>query len=625
MLQAIRSKATSWVVKILFLLLILSFGVWGIGDIFRRPGADATAIRVGPSKITGFEVVDQVRRDMEQLRPIFGGSLDMEQAKQLGIVDRSIEQLVQRRLFSVAADDLGLVVGDDAVRRTLAANPQFRSAGQFDPRVFQAALQQMRTTEGLYVASLRQDIARIAMTDPVSAGAAAPKALAELLYRQRNEKRRAEAVVIARSLFPDVGTPTDEQLAETLEKHKERYSVPELRRMTAVALSPDALAGEIKLDDAQIRAEYEARKADFTKPEQRRVQQIMVPDEATAKAVAEAAEKTDDFAGVARDVAKMDPSGIDAGLFDRNSVPAELAAVLDVPAGKTTGPLQSPLGWHILKVVEVIPESVRPFDEVKDQIAESLRRERALDALADQATKLEDALAGGAKLEEAAASLGLTPLSLPPVDNRGRGADGQPVTPLPGGQEMVRIAFDTASGETAPLVELQEGGYLAIRVDEVVPEKVRPLAEVREAVAAQWTEERQTEAAEKAADAMLEALKAGKPLAEAAADLKLEPKEIGPFIRTGGREAAPLPQPVVTSLFQGPVGTAAKGPTNDGVVVARLTAIEPVDPAKDQAAVDTLRQTLQRELAGDLSSELTQALRRNVTVEIDRALIDSLI
>lgn len=175
MLQAIRSRATSWVVKLLFGLLILSFGVWGIGDIFRQPGAEATVITVGAQKVTGVEVVEQVRRDVDQLRPMFGGTLDMAQARQLGIVDRSIEQIVQRRLYAEAASDLGILVGDDAVRRTLAANPQFRNAGQFDARTFQAALQQMRTTEGLYVASLRQDIARVALTDPVASGAGAPR------------------------------------------------------------------------------------------------------------------------------------------------------------------------------------------------------------------------------------------------------------------------------------------------------------------------------------------------------------------------------------------------------------------------------------------------------------------
>ncbi|MCC7271879.1 MAG: peptidyl-prolyl cis-trans isomerase [Alphaproteobacteria bacterium] len=612
-------------VKILFILLILSFGVWGIGDIFRRPGADATVIRVGSSKVTGFEVVDQVRRDMEQLRPVFGGTLDMEQAKQLGLVDRSIEQIVQRRLFAVAAAELGIVVGDDAIRQTLAANPQFRSGGQFDPRTFQAALQQMRTTEGLYVASLRQDIGRIALTDPVASGAVAPKGLAELLYRHRNEKRRADVVVVPRSLFPDVGTPDEAQLAETLEANKSRFSIPELRRVTAVALTPEALQGEVKVDDAQVQAEYEARKADFTQPEQRRVQQILVADEATARAVADALDKGGDFATVARDVAKVDPAGLDAGLFDRSSVPEELAAVLDVPAGKSTEPLKSPLGWHILKVVEVIPEKVRPLEEVREQIAEGLRRERALDALSDRATKFEDALAGGARLEEAAAAVGATPLSLPALDQRGRDAAGQPVTPLPGGADLLRIAFDTASGETAPLVEMPDGGYLAVRVDEVAPETVRPLAEVRDAVAALWTEEKQTAAAEKAADEILAAVKAGKTLADAAASLKLEPSAVGPFTRTGGPDAGPLPQGVVAALFQGPVGTAAKGTATSGVVVGRLAAIEPADPAKDAAAVDTLRQTLQRELVGDIGAGLALALRRAIPVEIDRKVIDTLL
>ncbi len=625
MLQAIRSRATSWVVKILFALLILSFGVWGIGDIFRTPGAEATVITVGPQKVSGIEVVEQIRRDIEQLRPMFGGTLDMAQARQLGIIDRSIEQIVQRRLFAQAAVDLGILVGDDAVRRTLAANPQFRNGGEFDPRTFQAALQQLRTTEHLYVASLRQDISRVALSDPLAAGATVGTTLAELLYRHRNEKRRADTVVLTRGLFPDVGTPDDAQLAATLERLKDRFSAPELRRVTAVVLSPDALSEGIAISDADALGEYNARKSDYTQPERRRLQQILVSDEAVARQVADALAAGQDFADVARDIAKVDPAGLDAGVMDRASLPEELSAVFETAVGKATAPLQSALGWHILKVVEILPESVRPFEEVKASIVAAMKRERALDALATQATKLEDALAGGAKMEEAAAAVGTTALSLPSIDAQGRDAAGAPVSPLPGGPELVRLAFDTASGETAPLIEMPEGGYLVVHVDEVVPEKVRPLAEVRDAVAAAWTEERQTEAAEKAADEVLAAVRAGKPLAEAVKERGVEPKPIGPFTRTGGREAIPLSQAVVTALFAGPVGTAAKGVVTEGVVVGVLTAIEPVDPKADPGAVDTLRQTVERDVVSELGAELAQAFRRTVPVEVDRAAIDRLL
>ncbi|MGE0722785.1 MAG: SurA N-terminal domain-containing protein [Alphaproteobacteria bacterium] len=625
MLQAIRSRASSWVVKILFAVLIVSFAVWGIGDIFRQPGAEATVITVGPAKITGVEVVDQVRRDLDELRPILGGTVDMEQAKRLGIVDRSIEQIVQRRLFDVAAREYGVIVGDEAVRQTLAANPQFRNAGQFDPRMFQAALQQLRVSEAYYVQGVRQDIARIALTDPVTAGAAASDAMARLLFVHRNEKRRAGFVVIPRSRFEDVGTPDAAQLAETLEKNKERFSIPELRRVTAVALSPDALMGEIAVSDADLRAEYEARRADFVTPEKRRLKQILVPDEATAKAVAAALAEGKSFEEVARDVAKMDPAGLDAGEFDRSSVPAELAAVFDTELGKATAPLQSGLGWHVLQVEAITPEKVRPLEEVKDQIADALRRDRALDRLSTEATKIEDALAGGARLEEAAAAAGLTPLALPPLDQRGRDAEGNPVTPLPGGVELVRIAFDTASGETAPLAELQEGGYLIVRVDEVLPERVRPLDDVREAVAAVWREQRQAEAADKLADEILKALEGGKPLAEIAAAEKLEVRATEAFTRAGGAAAAPLPLAMVTELFRQKVGSGAKGAVGEGAAVARLTAIEPVDPAQDPAAISTLQRTLQREIVTDLASALTEALRRIIPVEIDRATIDRLL
>jgi len=350
-----------------------------------------------------------------------------------------------------------------------------------------------------------------------------------------------------------------------------------------------------------------------------------VPDEETAKAVAAALAEGKPFDEVAREIAKLDPAGLDAGEFDKSSVPGELAPVFETALGKSTAPLRSALGWHVLLVEQITPETIRPFDEVKQQLAEGLRRDRALDRLSTEATKLEDALAGGAKLEEAATAAGATPLSLPPIDQRGRDADGSPVSPLPGGTELVRIAFETQNGETAPLAELPEGGYLVVRVDEVIAERVRPLAEVRDAVAALWREQRQSEAAEKLADEIGAAVKAGKPLAEAAASASLEVRQTEAFTRAGGAAAAPLPQAVIAELFQGQVGAVAKGTIGEGSLVARLSAIEPVDPATDPASVSTLQRTLQREMIVDLSSALTAALRKIIPVEIDRPLIDRLL
>src|SRR5580704_7268518 len=119
MLQAIRSKATSYVVKVLFALLAATFTLWGIGDIFRNWGTDTTVAKVGGKSITADQVSQALRDQIAQMRQVLGSSIDMEQAKQLGLVNAALQQIVSGNLIDLEVNRLGLAVGDEAVRQAI--------------------------------------------------------------------------------------------------------------------------------------------------------------------------------------------------------------------------------------------------------------------------------------------------------------------------------------------------------------------------------------------------------------------------------------------------------------------------------------------------------------------------
>ena len=156
MLQAIRSKATSFVVKILFALLILTFGVWGIGDIFRNRSTDTTVATVGGRTITIEQLATAVRSDLQRLQSVLGGTIDPAQAKQLGVVDNALQRIVGSDLVDLEIDRLHLAVGDEAVRQAILANPAFRNQqGIFDRNLYQAVLANNRMSEPQFEAQLR--------------------------------------------------------------------------------------------------------------------------------------------------------------------------------------------------------------------------------------------------------------------------------------------------------------------------------------------------------------------------------------------------------------------------------------------------------------------------------------
>src|SRR5258707_587703 len=212
MLQAIRSKAGSFVVKLLFVLLILTFGIWGIGDIFRTASSDTSVATVGDHGVRADELQTAMRRALEQLSARFGNAIDLQQAKQLGLVDQTLGQLIDRSLVDQEMARLQLDVSDDLIRNMITANPSFSGPdGRFDPAVFNALLAANRLTEEQYVALLRRDIPRNDLMHAVTGAAAAPS-MVDLLYRYQNEKRVADIVSLPAAAVRDVGQPNEAEL-----------------------------------------------------------------------------------------------------------------------------------------------------------------------------------------------------------------------------------------------------------------------------------------------------------------------------------------------------------------------------------------------------------------------------
>src|SRR5260221_4425930 len=247
MLQAIRSKAGSLVVKILFALLIVSFGVWGIGDIFRERSAHETTVaNVGDINIQADELQRAVRGEMERMNKLLGGNFTADQAKQIGIVDRVLERIVASNLLDLEERRLRLLVDDQVVRDAIVANPNFHNiTGAFDRNIFTNTLAANQLTEDRYVGILRRDIARSNLTSAVAGGAIAPVALVDPLYRTRYEKRTSDTVLVASDKITGIAEPSEAELRDFHAKHEDLFRAPEYRGFTALIMKPEDVAGTI--------------------------------------------------------------------------------------------------------------------------------------------------------------------------------------------------------------------------------------------------------------------------------------------------------------------------------------------------------------------------------------------
>jgi peptidyl-prolyl cis-trans isomerase D len=624
MLRFIRSYAASWVVKILFLLLILSFAAWGIGDIFRLQRSSSAVATVGHMKIGREQVISQFDNELRRLQPLFNNRLDRDQARQMGLLDRALDQLVGAALLEQEADHLGVVAMDAAVRRETYAQPAFQNAqGQFDRALFERVLANNGFSEQSYVATVRQDLIERQVVDAVTGGVVVPGILAETLFRFRNERRSPEVAVLAVDATAAVPAPEGDTLKSWYEGHKDRFQAPEYRAITYVLLAPETLAATIAVSDEDIAAEYEQRKATLGRPETREARQVVVGEEALARKVAELSQTGVTLAAAARQAGAAAP--VDLGTVRKDQLPAAVAeAIFATAAGHVSEPVKSPLGWHVIEVTKVEPGYVPSLAEVKDKIRHDLALNRAADKIADLSNAFEDALGGGATVEAAAKQVGFEAHKFAAVDANGRTPEGNAAEGLPTVPEFLATAFATEAGTESNLQDLGNGGYFMVRVDGVTPAQARPFDTVQDQVLAEWQAERRQEHTREVAEALAEKLRHGGDFARLAADARTAVKTGKPVLRDQAGEDVGLPATATAKLFQLKPDEVAVEPVDNGFAVLRLKEIVPAVPSSDPEGMKSIKTELQRSLENEAAAQYRNALRSRYPVAIDRAAVDAL-
>jgi len=623
MLEAIRKRSASFLVKLLFGLLVLSFGLWGIADVFSPGQSDNWAAEVGDVRVPVTTVSNEYQRELRRLNTAFG-NIDPEQARALGLPSRVLNQIVDRTLLDLGAADLGVAVSDTLVRQAIQDDQTFRNQlGNFDAELFRQILSINGLTENEYVATVRGDIARRQLVGSVTAGAAVPGSMVDAMYRYRGEQRVAEILRVEDAAMDDIEEPSDADLRKFYEDNATLFTAPEYRTVTGAILLTRNLAGEIAISDQELEAVFKERIDEFSQPERRTLRQMVFSEESAAINAYNRLVDGADFATVAKKEAGLEPDALDIGTVTRDRLPTELAdAAFGLAAMGVSEPVQSPLGWHLIEVTAIEPAHQATLDEVRDELVTEISNEKALDALFDLTARLEDALGSGAPLEEAAKELDLELRSIAAIDPQGLDRQGVPVADMPVG--FLDAVFATDEGSESPLTEAGDEGYFVLRVDAVTPPARKPMDTVRQDVVEAWKAQRRTELAKKTAESISSRLEGGTDPATLAKENGAVLVTTTPFSRSGEGFPDTLPKALIAEVFRTHPGDTVVVQGEKASYVARPKTVVPADPGADQARLTELRNELARAQAIDLISQLTQALRQQHPVRVNNRLLEEL-
>jgi peptidyl-prolyl cis-trans isomerase D len=602
MLDRMRQGAKGWVSKLLMILLVLSFAVWGIGG-FEGYGA-GTVAKVGDEEITVAEFA-RVYQQFQQSAQASG-----QQAKP--------EQVLNQLLLNAALDDEArehnLGVSDKRVAQEIAADETFHGAGGgFDRNRFDALLENAGIRRDDFVRDIRQQTVREQLAASVATGVAVPQPLVEALYRFQNEERTVSFVVIDEATIEPVGAPDHAALQAYFDANKGRFRAPEYRKLGLLTLDPASLADPAAVTDEEVAAEYERRKPDLTRPERRRIEQIRFESRQVAEQALVTIQGGMDFAALARS-RNLAPADIDLGMKTRAEIldPAVAQAGFAAEPNVVVPAIEGALEPSLIRVLQIEPGSVTPLEEVAPRIRQDLALRAAREKVQGLYDQIEDERAGGATLAEVAASVALPYRTIDAVARDGTAPDGTPVADLPAREQLLREAFESDVGvETSPIRDAAADSSIFFEVVEIIPERDRTLEESRAAVTGAWQAEEIEKRIRERSEALLARLQQGETLQAIGAEIG-KPVQTVEGVKRGPPPEGPSAN-AVAQAFAGPEWHVANAESDapPGRILLRVDRV--TAPAFFAEAADA--QAIRIQLAGALRNDILGSFNRQLLQE----------
>ncbi|HSX75763.1 MAG TPA: SurA N-terminal domain-containing protein [Shinella sp.] len=624
MLESLRRASQTWVAKALLIVLVGSFAVWGVSSSLVT-GTANSVITVGDVSVSPTDFRLAYERQVATMSQRFGMRLNAEQARAFGIENQVFAELVAGAALDQLSRDMNLGLSEGRLARLIADDPAFRGVnGQFDRMIFSSVLRNAGLRENDYINNRSQVAVRAQVVEAVSDGYKAPDVLTAALRQYRNEARTIDYLILSNANIDPVKAPGDDVLAPWFEENKAKYRAPEYRKVVYVSLEPKDIVDTAAITDEALQADYDKNKEKYRTPATRTIEQLTFADRASADAAAAKLASGTTFDAIVAEQGKT-AADVLLGDFTQANVPdqkfAEPAFAV-AENGGTTPVIDGTFGPIILRVTNIRPESVKTFDEVKEELRNELALSEAADGILAVHDRLEDARAEGLGLAEAAAKNNLKAVTIDAVDAQGNDQKGEEINGLPEKAALLGEVFKTDVGTETQPINVGREGYAWFEVLDVIPDRDRTLDEVRERVVADWTAEQQRQTLAKKAEELAERVRKGGDIAAIAGELGMAVENKAGLNR--GAQDPVLSPAAVAAAFAGPVGHVANTPGVDGEgqILLKVTEVN-AEAATDALSGDEQQiAAVARASGDDILDQMVSALQTSYGVSINRTLAE---
>jgi peptidyl-prolyl cis-trans isomerase D len=604
-----------------FAILITGFGTDGMGGLGGMAGGGRgdTLVSVEDETVTSVEMTDQINRQLARAREQ-QPELDMGTFLRTGAYEEILRQLVAQKAMLAFAEDIGIIASKRMVDGEIASIPAFKNlAGQFDQSAFQAALQR----EGISEAQLRQDLAASLIQKqilvPAAASARVPQEMALQYASLLLEQRSGTVGLVPAAAMGEGREPTDAEVAAFYRENQSRYTVPERRVLRYAMIGPEQVAGGARGTEAEIAAAYQANQDKYGGKESRTLSQVIFPTEAAARAfAAQVAGGTSFAAAAGANLIAVEKQT--KAQFTNLTSPAIANAAYSAPQGAVTPPIQSPFGWHVVRVEAIERTPATPLAVARPELEAQITQRKQAEALGALVTRIEDSLSEGSSFEEVARASGLAVQETPPITATGAQPGVAGWQPSPELGPLLKPAFERAPDED-PAVEtiVPDQRFALLAISRVVPAAPPPLAQIAPVVKADLVRRRAAERARAVATALVAKINAGVPAARAfaEADVRLPAPERVQARRIDiAQPNRPVPPPLAM-LFSLPRGKARilPGPGGQGWFIVHLENRIPGNARSAPGLVQATMSQFQRFIGEEYAEQFGRAVEKLQDIE----------
>ena len=630
MIGFIRKYLTSWLVLALFGLILLAFmlgdfssGKGGLGAV---SGSGSRIAKIGSQEVTSQDVINRVQSEFETARQQRPG-LTMAEFDAQGGIDSTIDRLINSRTIIAFAQKHGMVISERLIDSDIAKTSAFYGVtGKFDRTVYLRVIGDRRLSEDDHRLDVRASMLADQLVAASSGASRAPKELLLPYASLMLEKRFGAASFVSTAAFLGAA-PTDAEVKIFYDRNLARYTVPETRVARYALFDRAQFEGKVSATDADIEAAYKKDAIKYAASEKRVLTQVIVPTEAAAKVLTASVRGGTAIAAAAAaaglEATTLDPQ--DKKSFASLSSAAAADAAFSAATSSVTDPQKSGLGWHVIRVDSATSIAGRSLAQVRAEIAPALTKRKVEEALADMIVRIEDSIADGATFEDVVKAEGLTVATTPAVTESGISPSDRAFRPSAELPAIMKDAFQSEQDDDASVVVITPGERDAVvKLDRIIPAAPKPLAGIRDQVAADAQADRASRAARKAANDLVAKVNAGAKFADAvkAAGLsELVPISGQRLEMAQAGDKAPAPLKALFDLSRGKA-RSIEAPDGKGYAIIGLERLE-ARSAKDRPDILSATEGQLSQIMGDeYTQQLLTAMKADLEIQRDQSAIN---